>query len=92
MLPTGKGQMYDTFDEALEETLLVLDHPNIVKVTQKEYFNEHLVFVLEWMSGKTMQDVMQTKPYPEEEVHRVMLPLFDAVIYCHSMGVSHQNL
>lgn len=90
-MPKNKAKDDPTIsnEEELANTLEILDHPNIVKVTHKEVSEQHTSFVLEWMSGKTMREVMQAKPYPENAVHRVMAPLFDAVIYCHNHGVSH---
>jgi serine/threonine protein kinase len=44
------------------------------------------------MYGSSLHDLMRPRAYPEYEVHRLMVPIFDAVIYCHNYGVSHQDL
>ena len=71
------------------DSLELLDHPNIIKVLNKDVYPEHLNLQQEWIFGESMLKVMKPKPYPENDVHRLVLPIFDAVIYCHNFGVSH---
>jgi serine/threonine protein kinase len=47
---------------------------------------------MEWTSGISLQDFKQARPYPEKEVHRMLAPVFDAVVYCHNHGISDQDL
>jgi serine/threonine protein kinase len=32
------------------------------------------------------------KNLAEAEIHRLMIPVFDAVFYCHGMGIVHRDL
>ena len=50
------------------------------------------VFVVERMEGKSLATFMQDFTVSEDLVHRMMVPLFDAIVYCHNYGVSHQNI
>ena len=44
----------------------------------------HYAMVMEFMQGGTLFDLLETRqPFPEEFVHRIIAPMFDAVIYCH---------
>ena len=66
------------------EILQTVDHPNIVRMIELVDDEEQYGIILELMSGKSLADLLQEKnPFPEEEAHRIMAPIFDAVIYCH---------
>ncbi len=69
--------------------LMSLDHPNIVKVVKSYDVDESYNFLEEWMRGSSVAEIVNPKAYSEHQVRRLMVPLFDAVAYCHNFGVSH---
>ena len=49
--------------------------------------------VLERMPGGELYNHIKTlKCLPEADVHRLMVPVFDAIFYCHGMGIAHRDL
>jgi len=36
--------------------------------------------------------IIQKSTFSEVEAHKVMVPLFDALIYCHDLGIVHRDL
>ena len=55
----------------------------------KEVSRSGVLLAMEYVSGMSLHDIIETNPYQEKEVHRLLVPLFDAVIYCHDHGISH---
>jgi serine/threonine protein kinase len=52
-----------------------------------EFFEDkdHLISVMELIKGGNLVDaIIQEEVFDEKDVHRVMAPIFDAVILCHS--------
>ena len=48
---------------------------------------------MEWMHGVSLDNHLDmTIAHPEAEVHQLIAPIFDAVIYCHQAGIPHQNI
>lgn len=75
------------------EILQALDHPNIVRMHELIDDEESYAMILELMSHRSVADLLQEKnPFPEEEAHRIITPIFDAVIYCHTLGIAHRDL
>ncbi len=51
--------------------------------------------VMEYMSGGTLYDLLeaqQTNCFGEKFAHRIIAPMFDAVVYCHSLGIAHRDI
>ena len=49
--------------------------------------------VMELMQGGELFDHIITKQnFSEQEAHKFMVPLFDAMMYCHDLGIVHRNL
>jgi serine/threonine protein kinase len=48
---------------------------------------------MEFMSGGALSDLVENNgPFSEEFTHRIIAPMFDAVIYCHSLGIVHRDI
>lgn len=70
-----------------------MDHPNIVRIVDIVDDEESYALILELMSGDSLADMLAVKkPFPEMEAHRVICPIFDAVIYCHELGIAHRDM
>lgn len=90
------------------EILRTVDHPNIVNMTAVYEDHAHYCLVMELMQGgevshkKQLQltlllfqlfdHIIQKSTFSEVEAHKVMVPLFDALIYCHDLGIVHRDL
>ena len=72
----------------------MVNHPNVVRM-QGVYDDESSYsLVFELMSGRSLVDLLDEKsfPIPEEQAYEIITPIFDAVIYCHELGIIHGNL
>jgi len=70
-----------------------VDHPNIVKMTSVYEDKSHYCLVMELMQGGELFDyIIKKETFSEEEAHKVIVPLFDALMYCHDMGIVHRDL
>ena len=49
--------------------------------------------ILELMNGGTLYELFgRSLIVDEQEAHRIIVPIFDAVIYCHNMGIAHRDI
>lgn len=42
--------------------------------------------------GDFYTHLAEKQTLPEHDVHRLMVPVFDAVFYCHTLGITHRDL
>lgn len=54
----------------------------------------HYAIVMEFMHGGTLFDLIEDKkvPFSEDFTHKIIAPMFDAVLYCHSLGIAHRDI
>jgi calcium/calmodulin-dependent protein kinase I len=70
-----------------------LDHPNIVKLYEAFETDEKLFLVMELMQGGELFDrIVENECFTEDEAKQVMMPIIDAVEYCHSHDIIHRDL
>lgn len=70
-----------------------VDHPNIIRLIEAYETDEELYIVLELMKGGELFDRIVEKEYfSENEAKEVILPIFDAVNYCHELNIIHRDL
>jgi len=75
------------------EIMRQVNHPNIVNMTAVYEDKSYYCLVMELMQGGELFDHIITKQnFSEAEAHKFMVPLFDAVMYCHDMGIVHRDL
>jgi len=75
------------------EIMRSVNHPNIVNMTAVYEDKSYYCLVMELMQGGELFDHIITKQnFSEAEAHKFMVPLFDAVMYCHDMGIIHRDL
>ena len=71
------------------ETLMQLQHPNIVNVQGLEYIDGiGECIVMEYVDGQPLSQASLT----DKQKSRVVDELLSAVAYCHSMGIVHRDL
>ena len=83
------------FSELLREPRLLaaLDHPNIVSITTAEKQEDVFFIVMEYVEGKTLEDVISdTGALSAELALEYSLQISLAVDYAHRQGVIHRDL
>jgi serine/threonine protein kinase len=64
-----------------------------VKLLDSFENEKNYCLVLELMQGGELYDALIEKVnLSEKEVHSLMVPIFDAVIYCHGLGIAHRDI
>jgi serine/threonine protein kinase len=76
------------------EALMVLDHPNIVKVHDVVEESGRTAIVMEWVPGRALSAVIgkETGPIPWDRAQAMVVPLLSAVAHAHSRGIVHRDL
>lgn len=75
------------------QSLMNIDHPNIIKLYQSFQYLTSYVLILEYCSGGTLND--EIKRYGNlspEKFHSVASSLTRAIGYLHGLGISHQDI
>lgn len=72
---------------------LILQHPNIACVSDLFQSETMLYFVVEYISGGTLQSFIDTHgPVDEAGARTIMMDILTAVKYIHNKGVVHRDL
>jgi calcium/calmodulin-dependent protein kinase I len=70
-----------------------IDHPNVVKLVDTYEDKGHYCLIMELMQGGELFDqLIEKDQLDEKDVHALMVPVFDAVIYCHAQGIVHRDI
>ena len=71
-----------------------IDHPNVVQLLDLYEDDDNFCLVLERLQGGQLYDYLAERKLQlsEEEIFRLMIPVFDAVFYAHGMGIVHRDL
>jgi serine/threonine protein kinase len=72
--------------------MAALNHPNVVSVFDQGETGELLYFVMEFVEGDTLRNVMRRGPLPEPEIIRTSLETLEALGYAHSKGIIHRDI
>jgi len=71
-----------------------LRHPNIVE--QREFFQEgdHLVMVMEYVEGRSLDRMIGEEygPIPHDKALPLFLQILEGIAYAHSRGVIHRDI
>ena len=69
-----------------------LHHPHIVHVIDRGANRHRHYFVMEYIDGPSLRELMQEGPFPPHEALKIMLALAKTMSYAHEMGVVHRDL
>lgn len=83
------------FKQDMEALAYVDSHPNIVRAY--DFFknpdvDDTYYLALEWVEGKTLREVIDEKLLTLAESAQYLVPVADALAYCHKQGIIHRNL
>jgi serine/threonine-protein kinase len=70
----------------------VLDHPNIVKVTNIVATAEHAALVMDYVDGPSLERALPGLVGCTDEIIRIILDVLAAVEHAHRAGVIHRDL
>jgi serine/threonine protein kinase len=99
----SSGEDADNFQYSLDSfekeavTLASLDHPGIVKVLRSFEANGTAYFVMPFVDGTTLDEVMREreakkKSFSEEELTSLLTKVLDALAYLHDRGIYHRDI
>ncbi len=86
-------------DESMKQRLMheakacaALNHPNITTIYEFVQTEEHQFIAIEFIEGKTLDFVLEAKPFALEEVLSLALQLLDGLEAAHRKGIIHRDL
>lgn len=74
------------------KALAAIDHPNIVKVYAIEEYDGLHFLVMEWLEGKTLDQLIPPDGFGLTKFLNLALPLTNAIEEAHQKGVIHRDL
>ncbi|BBM82528.1 serine/threonine-protein kinase [Candidatus Uabimicrobium amorphum] len=70
-----------------------LNHPNIIRIFDKFFYNNRMFFSMEFIEGKTLKELQeQGRPFPLEETIDIVLKICDALEHAHDKSIIHRDL
>ena len=73
-------------------TLAKLTHPNIVSVFEFGNVEDTYYFLMEFIDGSTLRDIVRAKQLAPEHALTIVPHLCDALQYAHDKGVVHRDI
>ncbi len=73
-------------------TLAKLSHPNIVSVFEFGNVDDTYYFLMEFVDGSTLRDVVKARQLAPEHALAIVPHLCDALQYAHDQGVVHRDI
>lgn len=75
------------------EVMKQVDHPNIVKLYDVYEDEKYFFLVMELCKGGELYEkIVEREQFSEAEARNTISPIFDAVIYCHELGIVHRDI
>lgn len=74
------------------KSLANLDHKNIIKVIDTYNEDNFVAFVMEYIEGPTLNEIIQQGKLADNYIQDYMKQLLAAVEYIHSNGITHRDI
>jgi len=69
-----------------------LNHPNICTVHEIGQHEDRLFIVMEYLSGKTLKHLIQSRPLELDRILKVGIEVADALDAAHAKGIVHRDI
>ncbi len=69
-----------------------LNHPNVVQGIDFGQSGEHLFFVMEYVDGPSLYEILKKEPLDEDEVLEIALQVARALEHGHNQGIVHRDI
>lgn len=70
-----------------------MDHPNIVNCFDIYEDEKYIYIVMELLQGGELFDqILKKEKFTEKEARDIIAPIFDALTYCHDLGIIHRDI
>ena len=75
------------------KSLASLNHPNIVKVFDFIEEDGIVAFIMEYINGYTLGELIEKKgKFKDEEINEIFIQMLDAVSFIHENGLIHRDI
>lgn len=71
--------------------LAAVSHPNVVRILDTGSWEGRPFFVMEYLSGQSLESRLQKGPMSETEAARIICSLLEGLAAVHSVGVVHRD-
>ena len=79
------------FDEV--ENLMLLNHPNIMKLYEYFYEKDNIYIIMEYIRGDELfNKINEIHKFTEETAAIIIKSIFQGIAYCHSLGIVHRDI
>ena len=79
------------FDEV--ENLMLLNHPNIMKLYEYFYEKDNIYIIMEYIRGDELfNKINEVGKFSEETAAIIIKSIFQGIAYCHSLGIIHRDI
>ncbi len=72
--------------------LTKLDHPNIVHIIAEGHFQETYYYIMEYVEGKSLKDILEIGAMEEARVKEIAIEITSALLHAHSQGITHRDI
>jgi serine/threonine-protein kinase len=88
----AKDPEFVTRFEKEATALAALSHPNIIQIIDRGVAGEHYYFVMEYVEGRSLRDVMGSGRLPPQQGLRLLSQVAHAIESAHDKGIIHRDL
>ena len=88
----AKDPEFVTRFEKEATALAALGHPNIIQIIDRGVAGEHYYFVMEYVEGRSLRELMGPSRLPAQQGLRLLIQVGRAIESAHDKGIIHRDL